>query len=86
MYDKLFGLTEITKQAIFEPTLMQEASVLLFEREEMDEETFSLRLFEYSGHLASIVATMTTQLFLTEEQMNDMLAAVDELESLGQDS
>lgn len=86
MYDKIFGLSEITKQAIFEPTLMQEASVLLFERDVMDEETFSLRLFEYSGHLAAIVASMASELFMTEEQMKEMLAAVDELESLGQDS
>lgn len=86
MYDKIFGLSEITKQAIFEPTLMQEASVLFAERNQMDDFEFSQKLFDYSGHLAAIVASMASELFMTEEQMKEMLAAVTELESLGQDS
>ena len=86
MYDKLFGLSEITKQAIFDPALMQEAATLLFERDSLDDETFAKNLFDYSAHLSATIASMTTQLFLTEEQMSEMLAAVNELDSLGQDS
>ena len=86
MYDKIFALGEITKSAVFNEGLMQEAAVLFAERNQMDDVEFSNKLFDYSGHLAAIVATMATELFLTEEQMKDMLSAIDELESLGQDS
>ena len=83
MYDKLFGLGEATKESIKDPAVMDKAATLVANRQYLNDTEFVNMLFEYTALLASVTASMTTQILFTEEQMSEMLMAIDELDSLG---
>ena len=82
MYDKLFGLAEATKEAIKDPSVINSAAGLVANRD-LNDVDFVNMLFEYTSLLAAVTASLATQALFSESELNEMLSAVDELESLG---
>jgi hypothetical protein len=53
-------------------------------RNELSDETFAKYLFMYSAALSSKVADGVTKVLLTEQQMSDLLATMDEMDNLAE--
>jgi hypothetical protein len=53
-------------------------------RNELSDETFAKYLFMYSAALSSKVADGITKVLLTEQQMSDLLATMDEMDNLAE--
>lgn len=76
------ALLDATKTSIFNDDIMGLAGELHTRRNELDDETFAKYLFMYSAALSSKVADSVTKILLTEKQMSDLIATIEELDEL----
>ena len=82
MIDKVFAVMEATRAALFDDEVLHSAREILDIYEGLDAESMSNILFEYSAQLVSIVASLTTEALLNDEQMRSLLDTVQDISSI----
>ena len=78
------ALLDATKDSIFDEDIMGLAGELHTRRNELSDEIFAKYLFMYSSAVAAKVADSITKVLLTEKEMSDLIATIDELENLSE--
>ena len=78
------ALLDATKESIFDEDIMGLAGELHTRRNELSDEIFAKYLFMYSSAVAAKVADSITEVLLTEKEMSDLIATIDELENLSE--
>ncbi len=84
MLSTAIEILDVTKNSIFNDDIMGLAGELHTRRTELSDETFAKYLFMYSAALSSKVADGITKVLLTEQQMSDLLATMDEMDNLAE--
>ena len=82
MLSTAIELLDVTKNSIFDEDIMGLAGELHTRRNELSDEIFAKFLFMYSAALSSKVADGVTKVLLTESQMSDLCAIIDEMDNL----
>ena len=75
-------IQDATKSAVMDFSSMVLAKQIV---ESSSKEEMAEKIFQYSCHLSSLVATLVTNSCLTDEQLNDMLDSIKEFEKMGKD-
>jgi hypothetical protein len=78
------ALLDATKDSIFDKDIMGLAGELHTRRNELSDEIFAKYLFMYSSAVAAKVADSITKVLLTEQEMSDLCATIDEMENLSE--
>jgi hypothetical protein len=78
------ALLDATRDSIFDKDIMELAGELHTRRNELPDEIFAKYLFMYSSAIASKVADSVTKVLLTEKEMSDLIATIDEMENLSE--
>ena len=86
MYAQAFALQDATVSAIHNEAVMFLAGDLLTNHTYMDEEQFVDALYNYSAFLASVTATLATEQLLTPDQLDSLMATIEEMNMLEADS
>jgi hypothetical protein len=84
MLSTAIEILDVTKESIFDEDIMGLAGELHTRRNELSDETFAKYLFMYSAALSSKVADRVTRVLLTEQQMSDLVATMDEMDNLAE--
>ncbi len=84
MLSTAIEILDVTKNSIFHDDIMGLAGELHTRRNELSDETFAKYLFMYSAALSSKVADGITKVLLTEQQMSDLVATMDEMDNLAE--
>lgn len=84
MLSTAIEILDVTKDSIFDEDIMGLAGELHTRRNELSDETFAKYLFMYSAALSSKVADRVTRVLLTEQQMSDLVATIDEMDNLAE--
>ena len=84
MLSTAIEILDVTKESIFDEDIMGLAGELHTRRNELSDETFAKYLFMYSAALSSKVADRVTRVLLTEQQMSDLVATIDEMDNLAE--
>jgi len=84
MLSTALELLDATKNSIFDEDIMGLAGELHTRRNELSDEIFAKYLFMYSSAVASKVADSVTRVLLTEKEMSDLCATIDEMENLSE--
>lgn len=82
MYSQAFGLQEATNQAVFNDEVMTLAAGLTKNYQSMSLVEFVDSLFEYSSLLSAVTAALATERLLTAEQLQSLMATIEEIETL----
>jgi hypothetical protein len=78
------ALLDATKDSIFDEDIMGLAGELHTRRNELSDEIFAKFLFMYSSALSAKVADSITKVLLTEKEMSDLCATIDEMEDMSE--
>ena len=78
------ALLDATKDSIFDEDIMGLAGELHTRRNELSDEIFAKYLFIYSSALSAKVADSITKILLTEKEMSDLIATIDEMDNLSE--
>ncbi len=78
------ALLDATKDSILDDEIMGLAGELHTRRNELSDEIFAKYLFIYSSALSAKVADSITKILLTEKEMSDLVATIDEMENLSE--
>ena len=54
-------------------------------RDVVDDESFIKEMYNYSAMLSAMTTTLVTHALLTEEQLNDMMEAIKEMDTVGEE-
>ena len=84
MLSTAIAVLNATKDAIFDEEIMGLAGELHTRRNELTDEMFPRFIYMYSTALASKVADLTTKALLTEAEMSDLLATIEEMDNLSE--
>jgi hypothetical protein len=76
------ALIEATQQAVLDDEQMEIASFITHERQNLSQEDFAKAMFIYSTAIASAAVDKATKVLLTETQMLELIATIDELETM----
>jgi formaldehyde-activating enzyme involved in methanogenesis len=77
------ALIEATEQSIFDDEVMSFATMINHTHAEMEGEQFAKAIYMYSCMLASLAVDKTMKVLLNKEQIKELLASIDELETIG---
>lgn len=86
MISTALAIQTATREALEEDVILHMAANLFAQRDIVSEEDFSKLLFKYSAALSAVTATLVTSVCLTEQQMNDMINAIEEVEQMGKEA
>jgi hypothetical protein len=84
MLSTAIEILDVTKESIFDEDIMGLAGELHTRRNELSDEIFAKYLFMYSAAIASKVADGVTKILLTEKEMSDLIATIDEMDNLSE--
>ena len=84
MLSTALELLSVTKDSVFDDEIMGLAGELHTRRNELSDETFAKYLFMYSAALSSKVADGVVKVLLTEAEMSDLVATMDEMDNLAE--
>jgi hypothetical protein len=84
MLSTALDLLSATKDSIFDEDIMGLAGELHTRRNELPDEVFAKYLFMYSSALSAKVADSITKILLTEQEMSDLCATIDEMDNLSE--
>jgi hypothetical protein len=84
MLSTAIEILDATKESIFDEDIMGLAGELHTRRNELSDEIFAKYLFMYSAALSSKVADSITKILLTEKEMSDLIATIDEMDNLSE--
>ncbi len=79
MLSTAIELLDATKNSIFDEDIMAMAGELHTRRNELPDEIFAKYIFMYSSALSAKVADSITKILLTEKEMSDLIATIDEI-------
>lgn len=69
-----FALTEAINNSIQDESVRMLGGMLLSMRDEITDEEFAKALYEFSANLVATTADLVTHVFMTEEQIQAMIA------------
>ena len=78
------ALQQATQEAVHDPIVMNFATDV-FQSRYLSDDEFAQKLYQYSAFLSSLTATLTTNVLLTESQMDEMISSIKEFDELGKD-
>jgi len=78
------ALLDATKDSMFDEDIMGLAGELHTRRNELSDEIFAKFLFMYSSALSAKVADSITKVLLTEKEMSDLCATIDDMEDMSE--
>ena len=84
MLSTAIELLDATRDSIFDEDIMGLAGELHTRRNELSDEIFAKYLFMYSSALSAKVADSITKVLLTETEMSDLIATMDEMSNLSE--
>ena len=84
MLSTAIEILDATKNSIFDEDIMGMAGELHTRRNELPDEVYAKYLFMYSAALSSKVADLVTKILLTEQEMSDLIATIDEMDNLSE--
>ena len=84
MLSTAIEILDATKSSIFDEDIMGLAGELHTRRNELSDEIYAKYLFMYSAALSSKVADSITKILLTEKEMSDLVATIDEMDDLSE--
>ena len=84
MLSTAIEILDATKGSMFDEDIMALAGELHTRRNELPDEIYAKYLFMYSAALSSKVADSVTKILLTEQEMSDLCATIDEMEDLSE--
>ena len=76
------ALIQATEDSIFDDDTMSFAHMLTHTHSEMDSEQFAKAIYLYSGILASTAIDKASKVLMTESQLKELMATIDEMETL----
>jgi hypothetical protein len=76
------ALIEATEQSIFDDEVMGFAQAFCHHAKDLDEQQFAKSIYVYSCMLASTAVDKAMKVLLTEQQIIDLMNAIDELEQM----
>jgi len=80
------ALQTATQDAVMDETTMTLASSIYHNRNQMTDDEFARAMFAYSAHIASLTATLATNVLLTESQLDEMIDVIKEFDELGKEA
>lgn len=75
-----FALTNAINESINDNSVRISGGMLLAMRDELSDEEFSRALYEFSANLVATTADLVTHVFMTEEQILEMIAESKQME------
>ena len=84
MLSTAISLLDATRSSIFDEDIMAMAGELHTRRNELPDEIFAKYIYMYSSALSAKVADSITKVLLTEKEMSDLCASIDEMENLSE--
>ena len=76
------ALIQATEDSIFDDETMSFARLLTHTHNEMSQDDFAKAIYLYSGILASTAIDKATKVLLNENQVKELMATIDEMETL----
>ena len=76
------ALIQATEDSIFDDDSMDFARMLTHTHSEMNSDQFAKAIYLYSGIIASTAIDKATKVLLTESQLKELMATIDEMETL----
>ena len=76
------ALIEATEQSIFDEEVMGFAQAFCHHAKELDTEQFAKSIYAYSCMLASLAVDKAMKVLLSENEVIDLMNAIDELEKM----
>jgi hypothetical protein len=76
------ALIQATEESIFDDEAMGFAQFITHEHNNLDDEQLAKALFVYASMLASTAVDKATKVLLTESQVIELMATIDEMETL----
>ena len=76
------ALIEATEQSIFDDEVMGFAQAFCYHAKELDEQQFAKSIYVYSCMLASLAVDKAMKVLLSENEVIDLMNAIDELEKM----
>lgn len=86
MISTAIAIQDATGNAVVDISSMVRAKHIYQNHHTMTQQELIDALWDYSTHLASLTATMVTHACLTGEQMDNLIATINEVESMGKDA
>ena len=78
-------LQEASKDAVHDDMIMEIVKHIVDIRNVVDENSFIREMYNYSATLSAMTTTLVAHALLTEEQLNDMLEAIKEMDTVGEE-
>lgn len=85
MLSTALAIQTATQDAVMDDGIMDLASMIYHNRNEMSSDEFARAMFEYSASLSALTATLVTTACLTESQLDEMMNTIKEFDALGKD-
>ena len=79
-----FALSKAANDAMSDETVKEFAFAFQENYQELDKEQFLEALFVFSANLSAITAALITEVFMTEEQIKEMVAEANALREMAQ--
>ena len=79
------ALIQATEESIFDEEIMGFAQAFCYHAKELDDEQFAKSIYTYSCMLASLAIDKATKILLTETQVKELMATIDEMETMRDD-
>jgi hypothetical protein len=76
------ALIQATEDTIFDDEAMGFAQFITHSYKELDDEQIAKALFVYASMLASTAVDKATKVLLTESEVKDLIATIDEIETI----
>ena len=76
------ALIQATEESIFDDEAMGFAQFITHSYKELDDEQIAKALFVYASMLASTAVDKATKVLLTESQVKELMATIDEMETM----
>ena len=78
-------LQEASRDAVHDDMMMEIVKHIVSIRNEVDDESFIIEMYNYSAMLSAMTTTLVTHALLTEEQLNDMMDTIKEMDTVGEE-
>ena len=84
MLSTSFALSKAATDAMSDESIKEFAFAFQDNYQELDKDQFMEALFVFSANLTSVTAALVTEVFMTKDQINEMLAEANALRDLAQ--
>ena len=76
------ALIQATEESIFDEEVMGFAQAFCYHAKDLDEQQFAKSIYTYSCMLASLAVDKAMKVLLNEEQIVELMNAIDEMEQM----